>query len=147
MDEKGRSFGSKSTTLEAIGMLLPFLTLPEKIKERHIVFKIDNLAVLFGWYSGFVRNDESASEVLKSVHYLSGALGTTVHVEHVDRVSNEMAELADELSSKDCSSKSRAILALRNAERYEVTGYITDWLKKSCGGHSLCRKLLKELCL
>ena len=43
-----------------------------------------------------MSNDESASEVLKCVHYLSGMLGITVNVEHEDCVSTEMAKLADE---------------------------------------------------
>ena len=81
-------------------MLFPFVSCPEKVKGKNVVFMIDNLAVLYGWYKGHVANDESASEVLKSVHYLSGLMGTKVNVEHVDRVSNEMAELADELSRK-----------------------------------------------
>ena len=46
LDEKGTTFGSKSTMLEAVGMLLPFLCFPEEVKGRHVVFKIDNMAVL-----------------------------------------------------------------------------------------------------
>ena len=51
-----------------------------------------------------MANNKSASEVLKSVHNLSGLMGTTVNVEHVDRVSEEIADLADELSRKTVSS-------------------------------------------
>ena len=48
-----------------------------------------------------VKNDKkTASEVLKRVHYISSLTGTTVNVEHVDRVSDDMAELADELSRR-----------------------------------------------
>ena len=86
-DKKGTSFGCKSTTLEAVGMLLPFLAFPEKVRGRNVVFRIDNMAVLFGWYHGFVKNDKSASEILKCIHYLSGINGTVVNVDHVDRVS------------------------------------------------------------
>ena len=84
-------------------MLLPFLAFPKKVRGRNIVFRIDNMAVLFGWYNGYVKNDKSASEILKSVYYLSGLSGTTVNVEHVDRVSNDMAKLADELSRREQS--------------------------------------------
>ena len=68
-------------------MLLPFLAFPEKVRGRNVVFRIDNMAVLFGWYHGFVKNDKSASEILKCIHYLSGINGTVVNVDHVDRVS------------------------------------------------------------
>ena len=144
LDEKGVAFGSKSTMLESVGMLLPFLCFPDIVRGRHIVFKIDNMAVLFGWYSGYVKNDESASEVIKAVHYLSGIYGTTVHVEHVDRVSTEMAQLADELSRKSESSIERAVDALRKAEFKPVGGCLMEWLKDPCGKMSLCHELVKE---
>ena len=79
-DDRGRSFGSKSTTLEAVGMLLPFLAFPDRVRGKSIVFKIDNMAVLFGWYNGYVKQDETALEVLKSVQYISSVLGTVVNV-------------------------------------------------------------------
>ena len=48
-DEKGAFFGSKSTTLESLGMLLPLTTFPEKVWGRDIFFMIDNTAVMYGW--------------------------------------------------------------------------------------------------
>ena len=117
---------------------------PDTVKGRHIVFIIDNMAVLFGWYSGYVRNDESASEVLKAVHYLSGIYGTIVQVEHVDRVSTEMAQLADELSRKTGSSIERAVIALGKAEFKPVKSCLIEWLKDPCGKMNLCQELVKE---
>ena len=145
LDEKGTAFGNKSTMLEAVGMLLPFLCFPEEVKGRHVVFKIDNMAVLFGWYRGYVKNDESASEVLKGVHYLSGLLGTTVHVDHVDRISTDMALLADELSRKEFSSNAKAGQALSRAEFRPVEGCLVNWLKDPCGKMDLCSELFKEM--
>ena len=144
-DEKGCSYGCKSTTLEAVGMLLPFVACPERVKGKNIVFRIDNIAVLYGWYKGYVANDKSASEVLKSVHYLSGLMGTTVNVEHVDRVSNEMAELADELSRRPVSGDKNIMAALTSSEQWEVKGYIRKWLENPAGRINLCRELVREL--
>ena len=143
-DEKGTSFGCKSTTLEAVGMLLPFLAFPEKVKGKNVVFRIDNMAVLFGWYHGFVKNDRSASEILKCVHYLSGINGTVVNVDHVGRVSDDMAKLADELSRRDQSTDERACLALQKAERGFVTGSLLTWLKNAKEKIDLI-KMIKEL--
>ena len=145
VDEKGTLFGYKSTTLEAIGMLLPFLTFPEKVRGKSVVFRIDNMAVLFGWYNGYVKNDKSASEVLKSVHYLSGSIGTTVNVEHVDRVSDDLAELADELSRKEHSSKVAAARALEQAITRSVEGSLIEWLENPREDYDLCRVLLEEM--
>ena len=41
---------------------------------------IDNMAAMFGWYNGYVKNHKSASEVLRAVQYLAGVLGVTVHI-------------------------------------------------------------------
>ena len=101
MDEKRKHFGCKSITLEAIGILLPFLAFPEKIIGKNVVFEIDNMVVLFRWYNG---NDKTASAVLNSVHYLSSVTGTKVNVEQVNRVLNDIVDLTNELSRKRYSS-------------------------------------------
>ena len=99
-DDRGVEFGRKSTTLESIGMLLPFLTCPDKIAGRHVLFYIDNMAVYYGWENGRVKNDSSATVILKTMHILASFLGCHVHVSHVHRMSNDMASLADELSRR-----------------------------------------------
>ena len=70
-DERGIFFGHKSTTLESVGLLLPLLVFPDKVAGRNIIFMVDNLAVLYGWSKGVVKNDYSATEVLKAVQYLA----------------------------------------------------------------------------
>ena len=47
-----------------MGMLLPFVAFPAKIQGRKIHFMIDNIAVMFGWSSSFVKEDETALEIL-----------------------------------------------------------------------------------
>ena len=93
-------FGHKSTKLESIGMLLPLLVFPDKVAGRNIIFMIDNKAVLYGWYKGLVKNEYSATEVLKAVQCLASFLGVTVYVEHVPRMSDPLATMADKLSRK-----------------------------------------------
>ena len=79
-DENGVFFGYKSTTLESVGVLLPLLVFHERLMGRNIVIMIDNMAVVYGWPKGLVKNDKTASEVLKAAHYLSCFLGVTIHV-------------------------------------------------------------------
>ena len=38
---------------------------------------IDNMAVVYGWPKGLVKNDKTAIEVLKAAHYLASFLGVT----------------------------------------------------------------------
>ncbi len=47
----GARFGCKSTTLEAVGLLLPFLSIPRELRGRHVVLEVDNLR----WFSGGKR--------------------------------------------------------------------------------------------
>ena len=89
-DEKGCWFGSKSATLEAIGLLIPLIVFPEYVAGKQLVFKVDNTAVMWGWNTGYVKNDKTASDVLKAVRYLGGFLGASIFVEHVDRMSSNM---------------------------------------------------------
>ena len=42
------------------------IAFPEKVRGKQLVFKIDNIAVMWGWRNGYVKNDESASEILKA---------------------------------------------------------------------------------
>ena len=144
-DEKGCSYGCKSTTLEAVGILLPFVSCPEIVKGKNVVFMIDNMAVLYGWYKGHVANDESASEVLKCVHYLSGMLGTTVNIEHVDRMSTEMAKLADELSRRERSCNPETRTVLERIGNSAVHGHLLKWLEDPVRERNLCLKLVTEL--
>ena len=112
------------------------------MKGRHDVFKIDNMAGRTVWMvQRLCKNDESASEVLKGVHYLSGLLGTTVHVDHVDRISTDMAQLADELSRKEFSCNAKAGQALNRAEFRPVEGCLVNWLRDPCGKMDLCSEL------
>ena len=122
-----------------------FLTFPDKFQNKQLVFQVDNTAVLWGWKSGFVSKDDTASEVLKCVRYLSGYLGARVFIEHVGRMSTEMASLADEMSRREISLSETTNRALRQAEFRVVKGFLLNWLKNPCAGWDLCNELLKEM--
>ena len=144
-DEKGVSFGSKTTTLESVGLLIPFLLSPELIEGRHILFKVDNIAVHYGWENGCVKNDKSATEVLKCVAYLAGYMGCTVYVEHVPRNSEELAELADELSRKREAKCENVNKVLKKAGYREVESIVKSWLRNPVSGGELTRLLVQEI--
>ena len=128
-----------------MGLLLPLLAFPEFLAGKNLVFKVDNLAVVWGWESGYVRNDETASEILKSISYLAGYLGATVHVEHVNRMSEDLAKLADEMSRRSESRDAVSRLVLEKALFREVTGFLNRWLVDPGRNGNLCLELLKEL--
>ena len=143
-DEKGIFYGSKSTFLESIGMLLPLLTFPHMIWGRDIVFMIDNAAVMFGWYSYYVSNDRSAFVVLRSVQLLAGLLGVRIHVKHVNRMSSDLANLADELSRKESCFSTKGSEILSNALYRGTEGALLKWLEDPSGS-DMSRLLIGEL--
>ena len=92
-----------------------------------------------------MRNDEIASEILKCVSYLAGYLGATVHVEHVNRMSEDLAKLADEMLRRSESRDVKSRLVLEKAMFRGVTGFLNWWLVDPCRSDGLCFELLREL--
>jgi hypothetical protein len=45
-----------SGVLESIGLLLPFLSIPDKRKHKEIILTLDNLAVVFAWSKKYAKN-------------------------------------------------------------------------------------------
>ena len=143
-DEKGVEFGRKSTTLESIALLIPFVFFPEKIAGKYIEYNVDNIAVHYGWTNGGVKNDNAATEILKTVHILACYLGCRVYVKHVHRVSNQMADLADELTRKENSSNLFYNKHLEKAVHVPATNkFLSDWLCDT--SIPLYRHLLPEI--
>ena len=101
--------------------------------------------MMWGWQNGRVKNDVIATEILKSVSYISGYLGSIIHVEHVGRMLEDLAELADELSRRDSSKDSERREILRKALYRPVEGFLLEWLEDPCQKGDLCSKLLGEI--
>ena len=143
-DERGVEFGRKSTTLESVGLLIPFLAFPEKVAGKHVIFHIDNKAVHYGWERGGVKNDAVASEVLRTVHVLASYLGCHVYVNHVLRISNEMADLADELSRR---SVTKNVAWRKHLEEAVFKPTCSSFLESliACTDNSICMEMLRAL--
>jgi len=143
-DDLGKFFGSKTTTLETIGILLPFLTIPEQLIGKNVVFHTDNIGVVYGWSSKGVKKDSTASMLIRALFLMSAYLGCTVHIFHVPRKSVLEAEIADSLSRKSSTTDSVKELVSR-AERSSLKGVMMDWLLSSDKKWDLPWLLLKEL--
>ena len=119
------------------------LAFPEKVKGRNLVFMIDNIAVMYGWLKGYVKNDSSASEVLKTAQYMAAFLGITVHLKHVAKMSDTLAQMADELSRKESGFSGKTASALVGKPFGEVRGRLLNWLTAP-QNKNLTEILLKE---
>jgi hypothetical protein len=104
-DSADHAYGCKSPTLEAIAMALPFICCPEQLVGKEILLLTDSEALVFGWDSRKVANDESASIIIRSIHLISAFLGCWVTVQHLPRISTPAARLADRLTRKSTTTK------------------------------------------
>ena len=105
-DLRGTEFDRKSSTLEMVGLLLPFLGCPNRIRHRHVVLQVDNLAVVKSWERRLCRNDPETSCLVRALYILESFLERVVHVEHCPRMTLPEAVLADHLS---CESTTTAL--------------------------------------
>ena len=127
VDSSGRTYGCKTTTLEIVAMILPFLTEPTTLASRHVVLQVDNAATVYGWHRRHVSHDASASILRRALHLISSYLACYIHVVHVPRVSTHAAFLADALSQVS-SSTPRVIRAISHASLPAPPAILLTWL-------------------
>ncbi len=143
-DSNGTRYGDKSTTLECIGILMPLLTTPELLTGRHAVIRVDNMACVFGFENGHLKNDEPASIMIRATKIVAAYLGSVIHVEHVPRRSCWEAELADNLSRE----KTTAFIENRALSRFEkrtLPAALQRWMDNPVNDWELPLRLLEHV--
>jgi hypothetical protein len=97
---KGTFMGSKSGTLEMVGLLIPFVTCPKFLRGRHIVLGVDNVSVVYAWSKKYCKNDPETSLLIRTLHVIEAYLHCKIYVTHVRRLSTNIAAMADRLSRR-----------------------------------------------
>ena len=105
IDGKGKFLGSKTTTLELAGMLIPFLLFPDVLSGHHVILEVDNMGGVFGWNNGLCKEDNMASIMIRCLVLLSAKLEIALHVQHLPQLSSWEACMADRLSRLSTTSK------------------------------------------
>ena len=142
-DKKGSCLGNKSTTLEMLGILIPFFVIPEQLINQHVIVKVDNVACFFGWLKRHVTGDVMASILIRALHLVSAYLGCQVHVEHLPRKSTWDANLVDRLSgSRSTTMQDRKLLA--SFRLPEVPAVLWDWMCNPVEDWDLAVRLLEQ---
>ena len=80
---------------------------------------------------------------LKAARYLAGYLGADIYIEHVDRMSEDLACMADELSRRAKCKSVEDNAALSEGAFRPVTGSLMEWLRDPWGRKNLTHELLK----
>jgi hypothetical protein len=96
--------GSKTTTLEVMGILLHMVNNIELMQNRVIIFQTDNMACYYGWENKQVKEDEMASIIFRSIALLGAKHNCDIHVQHVPRLSSWEAKVVDRLSRVSSTS-------------------------------------------
>jgi hypothetical protein len=140
-DSKNHAYGCKSSTLEAVGTLLPFLCCPAEIAAKEVILLTDNEALVYGWESRRVQHDTSASILLRAIHLIALFLGTTVTINHLPRMSTPSAALADELTRSSTTGR-RQLAAISGASALPVPDELLAWLSNPEEDWRLADRLL-----
>ena len=143
-DGLGHAYGCKSSTLEAVGLLLPFLCIPELLAGRDILLLTDNISLVFGWEARRVNNDIAASVFIKALHLISCFLGCNTRVRHIPRMSTPSASLADALT-RESSTTREVLTAVADAPVYQAPAVLLAWLEAPCEDWDLAYRLLREV--
>lgn len=144
LDQKGAKFANKTTTLEMIGVILPFLLIPDQLAGQHIVLKVDNIACIFGWENRSVAGDRCASVLIRCLHLISSYLGSVIHMQHLPRVSSWDAELTDRLSRERTTTLNDRKLLNAFSNR-PLPRCFSKWLDSPTEDFSLCDEVLSEI--
>jgi hypothetical protein len=143
-DQLGRAYGCKSTFLELAGLIQPFLTIPEILQGREVLFLVDNLAVVYGWENRCIKNDLSASILIRAMHIVAAYLGCIAHVQHLPRMSTEEAQLADRLSRKSTTTD-EDLRRIRHAVSPAPAAEFMEWLDSPEVDWNLPLRLLRAV--
>jgi hypothetical protein len=143
-DSKGAEMGSKTTTLEMIGILLHLVFYPHLFSNQHAVFKTDNMACFYGWDSQYVKNYVTASIIVKCIALLAAYLNCYVHFDHTPRLSNWESTVADRLSRKRTTLPNDKAL-VRSFGELSLPVSLKSWLSEPSEDWSLPVKIVKDL--
>jgi hypothetical protein len=142
LDSKGAEMGSKTTTLEMIGILLHFLLVPKLMLKQHVVVVTDNMACFYAWENKCAKNDVTASIIVQSLHLIATFLECNIHVVHKKRCSNWESQFVDLLTRLSTTTRNDARLV--SSFGHESWPSVLDsWMKDPNEDWSLALELLQ----
>ncbi len=143
-DSSDHAYGCKSSTLEAIALILPFLCIPNILVGKEVTLLTDNEALVFGWEKRRVPHDTSASIFLRTQHLISSYLGASVEIRHLPRMSSPSARLADALTRSTTTEEVHRD-AVKSAPPVFIPPDLHNWLDHPSEDWSLPAKLLSHV--
>ena len=140
-DNKGKTFGRKTAFLEFVGLLLPFLLMPEKLKNQHVVLKVDNISCYFGWENKCMKNDSYTSIMIRALYMISCYLCSIIHVVHLPRKTTWDSCTVDRMSRLSTTSNSDCKM-LNSFDFGKLPEFVVKWLDNPVEDWSIAMKML-----
>jgi len=142
-DSSNHAYGCKSSTLEAIALILPFLCIPNALIGKEVTLLTDNEALVFGWEKRRVPHDNTASIFLRALHLISCYIGASVEIRHLPRMSSPSARLADALTRSTTTEEIHKE-AVSTAPPMPIPAELYEWLDRPSEDWSLPDRLLSH---
>ncbi len=142
-DSKGVLMGGKSTMLECVGLLLPFICAPEAVRGKFVRLKVDNHNLTHVWAKKYCKEDAETSVLIRCLHVIETYLDCKIFIEFTKRMSTPMAALADRLS-RESTTTNEDLARIRHVKWNSPHGPLEDWLKDPTLDWNLPVKMLNH---
>ena len=103
---EGKLVANTTSTLEALGILLPMMLEPHRCVGQPLHIHIDNIAIVFAFHKRR-SNDKLAHSIIRASYLVAGALACQLFVSWVPRRSDVQSIIADDLTHTDFESAAR----------------------------------------
>lgn len=127
VDVNGKRLGSKTTTLELVGIIVPFLLCPEMMKNQVVVIQVDNIGCHFAWQNGYVKEDNTASILVRLLLLVSAKLECEIHITHHPRESSWESKLADRMS-RESTTGVEELNILKSFRKRRLPSKFKEWM-------------------
>ncbi len=144
VDANGKRMGAKTTTLEFLGILIPFLLIPEKLCNKHITVEVDNISCVYAWENKFSRQDNMASILVRALHMISFYVGSINYALHLPRMSTWEASMVDRMSRKSTTSEKDRNL-INSFRNNPIPDCLSEWMQNPTEDWDLATKLLDHV--
>ena len=111
-----------------VGLLLPFLTVPNIVKGHNIVLGVDNTSVIFSWENKSANGDLTASVLIRALHLVASYLECRIFTKHVPRQSCKASVTADALT-RASTARPEVWHSVQDAEHHSAPRALWDWLR------------------
>ena len=140
-DSNDRQFGRKTAFLEFVGLVMPFVLMPEKLARQHVILKVDNMSCYFGWHNKCMKNDAYTSILIRALYLLSAYNNNIVHVRHLPRKTSWDSCLVDRLS-RESTTLAGDKKMLESFKEFKLPVFFEAWLDSPSVDWDIPNKLL-----